>query len=164
MTTSGVMTACPTPGSPWVTATIGPDYNIWFAGTNVVGKIARDCTITTYAISSRSYGIAPGRDGNLWFTEYDTNRIGKITMGGVITEYNVPTSGSAPYGIAAGPDGNLWFTEQQAGKIGRITTTGSISEYGPTSASPYAITAGPDRNLWFVDYGNPHDYVGRITP
>ena len=165
MTTSGAMTACPTADfARWITATIGPDYNIWFSGLNVVGKIARDCTITTYSITSRTYGIAAGGDGNLWFTEYDTNRIGKITVGGLITEYNVPTSGSAPYGIAAGPDGNLWFTEQQAGKIGRITTTGSISEYGPTSASPYAITAGPDGNLWFVDYGNPHDYVGRITP
>ena len=164
ITTSGVLTSCPTAGAPWVTATVGPDYNIWFAGSNVVGKIARDCSITTYPISSRSYGIAAGRDGNLWFTEMDTNRIGKITVGGVITEYNIPTSGSAPYGIASGPDGNLWFTEQQASQIGRITTSGTISEYGPTSAAPQAITAGPDGALWFTDSGNPHDYVGRITP
>jgi streptogramin lyase len=48
-------------------------------------------------------GIAAGPDGALWFTEQSGNRIGRITTGGVFTEF--PTSSSSPLGIAAGPDG-----------------------------------------------------------
>jgi virginiamycin B lyase len=78
--------------------------------------------------------ITAGPDGNLWFTELGTSvgngKIGRITTGGVITEFG----GSLlnPIGITAGPDGNLWFTEEglSNGKIGRITTAGVITEFG----------------------------------
>src|SRR5262245_18799499 len=69
-------------------------------------------------LSSRPEGITRGPDGNLWFTEADANRIGRITPAGVVTEFSAGiTPNSQPSGITAGPDGNLWFTE--AGKIGR---------------------------------------------
>lgn len=50
-------------------------------------------------------------------------KIGRITPGGTITEFPVPTSKSQPFGIGSGPDGNLWFTEYSGNKIGRITTS-----------------------------------------
>ena len=62
-------------------------------------------------------GIAAGPDGNVWFTEYSGNRIGRITPAGVITEFPVPTPASQPNGIIAGPDRNLWFTELTGNKI-----------------------------------------------
>src|SRR5438445_311205 len=88
--------------------------------------------------------ITAGPDGNLWFTEANGNKIGRITTRGAITEYPVPTAASGPEGITAGPDGNLWFAEEVGNKIGRITTRGAITEYSvPTvSSHPYAITAG----------------------
>jgi virginiamycin B lyase len=61
-------------------------------------------------------------DGNLWFAEYLGNKIGRITPKGVITEFGVPTTNSAPFGITIGLDGNLWFTESQGNQIGLITT------------------------------------------
>jgi len=113
--------------------------------------------------SSNPAGITAGPDGNLWFTEFNGNRIGRITPGGVITEFPLPTAGSAPQGITAGPDGNLWFTEL-IGKIGRITPGGVITEFPlPTASSqPWEITAGPDGNLWFTEQGG--NRIGRITP
>ena len=67
-------------------------------------------------------GITAGPDGNLWFTEYSTSKIGKITTNGAITEFAAPAS---TYSITAGPDGNLWFTETNTynttPKIGKIT-------------------------------------------
>ena len=36
----------------------------------------------------------------------------------MITEFPVPTAGSAPRDITTGPDGNLWFTEYLGNKIG----------------------------------------------
>jgi streptogramin lyase len=62
-----------------------------------------------------------GPDGNLWFTEYWGNKIGRITPTGTITEFPIPTKGAGSVGIALGPDGNLWFTEFATNKIGRVT-------------------------------------------
>ena len=79
--------------------------------------------ITEYPVpTARSVpaGIAAGPDGNLWFTEADANKIGRITTAGAITEYLIPTPYSDPIGIAAGPDGRVWFTEKIGDKIGAI--------------------------------------------
>jgi streptogramin lyase len=78
---------------------------------------------------SRPVGITLGPDGNLWFTEFDGNRIGRITPAGSVTEFPLPSSDSQPFMIAPGPDGNLWFSEYNATKIGRITPDGVITEY-----------------------------------
>ncbi len=57
--------------------------------------------------------ITAGPDGNLWFTERNGNKIGRITTGGVITEFTHSHRNSRPYDITTGPDGNLWFTEDE---------------------------------------------------
>ena len=64
--------------------------------------------------NSRPVSIAAGPDGDVWFTEAEGDKIGRITPAGTITEYSLPTANSCPGGIAAGPDGNLWFTEIDA--------------------------------------------------
>jgi virginiamycin B lyase len=61
-----------------------------------------------------------GSDGNLWFTQHD-GMIGRITPGGNISEFLLPTTDSSPTGIVADPVGNLWFIEPDANRIGRIT-------------------------------------------
>ena len=50
-------------------------------------------------------GIAAGPDDNVWFTEADGNRIGKITPSGRVSEYKGLTPHSVPNAIVAGPDG-----------------------------------------------------------
>lgn len=94
--------------------------------------------------------IVAGLDGNLWFTEYYGNKIGKITINGRFTEFTIPTAASGAGAIAAGPGGNIWFAENNSRKIGKITPAGMITEY-PFSASMNVIasmTAGSDGNLW----------------
>src|SRR5687768_6814166 len=61
--------------------------------------------------NSNSNGITIGPDGNIWFTEFEANKIGRMTPDGLFTEFNVPTANSHPVYITTGPDGNLWFTE-----------------------------------------------------
>ena len=113
---------------------------------------------------SRPYTITAGPDGNLWFTESNGNKIGRITPDGDITEFPVPTSGSGPYGIATGADGNIWFTERFADAIGRLDPeTGEIDEFPIRTpfAQPWEIAAGPDGNLWFTETDAVQ--IGRIT-
>ena len=47
-------------------------------------------------------GLTIGPDNNLWFTEYYGNRahgvIGRITLDGNITEFDLPNPGSGPFG------------------------------------------------------------------
>jgi virginiamycin B lyase len=120
--------------------------------------------------NSRPGGITSGRDGNIWFTEYNGNRIGRVNLNHMpidIDEFEVPTANSGPNSITSGPDGKLWFTEYFASKIGRITTDGNVeSEFEFPAGShghPANITVGPDNNLWFSEgYPNPAP-IGRIT-
>ncbi|HSW88740.1 MAG TPA: C39 family peptidase [Candidatus Saccharimonadales bacterium] len=114
--------------------------------------------------NSSPLGITSGPDGNIWFTEANSDKIGRITTNGTITEFPLPTSNTAVRSITTGPDGNLWFTENAQNKIGKITPQGEITEFSlPSgSSSPYAITSGFDGNLWFTEsVGNK---VGKITP
>ncbi len=94
--------------------------------------------------------MTAGPDGNLWFSEPDFGRIGRITPDGVLDEFRPH---HAPLGITAGPDGALWYTETTG--VGQITTAGGITEYpllGDVNSSLGlgGIVTGPDGNLWLT--------------
>jgi virginiamycin B lyase len=124
-------------------------------------------TITEYQVPTSNAnvnGIALGPDGAMWFTEYNANKIGRVTNSGVFTEYDIPTADSEPDSITAGPDGNIWFVEYNANKIAKMSTSGVVlAEYDvPTSgANVYGITAGPDGALWFTEFDA--NKIGRVT-
>ncbi len=113
-----------------------------------------------------------GPDGNLWFTETSANKIGRITVNGMLTEFSLSPSSCGPGVIAAGPDGNLWYTRGCPGflgaahpvpavsVIGRITTQG-VSEEFPASGRPADITAGRDGSIWFTELDAGQ--IGRIS-
>ncbi len=123
--------------------------------TNTVKPIGQ---ITEYPLPPESYpnAITTGPDGNLWFLDEGSKKIGKITTAGVVTEYPLPKE-SYLEEITAGPDGNVWFTSLNK-KIGKVTPAGKITEY-PVSPEPIGITAGPDGNLWFTG----SEKIGKIT-
>ena len=126
-------------------------------------------TVTEYSagisVGAKVTDIAKGPDGNLWFTENATDRIGRITPNGVVTVFSIGiTPGARPTGITAGPDGNMWFTEYAGNRIGRITPLGVVTEFSvgiTANAHPNYITAGPDGALWFTEYSIHR--IGRIT-
>jgi virginiamycin B lyase len=176
ISTSGVVTEfpLPTPNSQAHAITRGPDGNLWFTEINVdrIGRITTDGLITEFPLptagiagqakstcgpsnaASQPYDIAEGADRSLWFTECNSDKIGRISTAGVITEFPLGTPGREPHGITMGPDGNLWFTEFGADKIGIISTDGVVlgEIQVPTATSgPHAIIQGPDRKLWFTE-------------
>ncbi|HKQ75859.1 MAG TPA: hypothetical protein VJ810_19345 [Blastocatellia bacterium] len=107
-------------------------FVILFALSSFIPALA--ISVHEYPIPSggRTFEIATGPDGNIWFTIRNRAKIGRITPEGVITEFPLPNPLSSPYEIAAGPDGNLWFTEEASTneyKIGRITPGGVITEF-----------------------------------
>jgi streptogramin lyase len=142
-----------TNGDGSVTATSGATAVVQTMSSQVAG----------YSLPSESdpLGIAAGPDGNLWYADFASSKIGKITTSGTITEYALP-KGSYPKGIVEGYDGNMWYTDYLTNKIGKITTSGTITEYAlPSGSSVTAIAAGPDGKQWFTDSAS--NKIGKIT-
>jgi virginiamycin B lyase len=184
ITPSGVITEYRLPccGVPTGIAA-GSDGALWFsqAARNTIGRITTEGSVTEYPLPNpdarSSHAIAAGPDGALWFAEdipaapdptgYNaTNKIGRITTSGEVTEYSLPSSSvyQGVFSLAAGPDGAMWFTEYYGGNIARISMDGVVTEYG-NFGSPAAIAAGPDGALWFTE-SSDNDWVnaiGRIT-
>jgi len=137
------------------------------AGSNalILGSETQSAVVPSGA-GAHLTSITPGPDGNLWFTEASSNRVGNINPTlTTINEFATGiTAGSAPTGITAGADSALWFTERAGDRIGRITTAGAVTnEFAlPTPGSqPTAITSGSDGALWFTE--NRADQIGRIS-
>jgi len=105
----------------------------------------------TTTADAHPFGITAGPDGNVWFTEKNVGKIGRIAPGApnAIDEFS-SGAGSAPEGITTGPDGNLWFTD--GNKVGKMTPAGVPTIYnGFGIIGGRGIAAGPDGNLWVVD-------------
>ncbi len=71
------------------------------------------------------FDITADPDGNLWYTEYDAGKVGRITTDGIATEFSAGIAlGAQPVNIVTGAEGNLWFTEAGTGYVARITPGG----------------------------------------
>jgi streptogramin lyase len=107
--------------------TVGPDGNLWFTELGPIpvsgcqiGKVTLGPTptITEYQLPLQQ--PAPDGDfcigitnagGYLWFAEANSGAIGRVSTGGVVTEYGIPGNGTTAVGVTRGPDGNVWFTD-----------------------------------------------------
>ncbi len=180
------------PGPDLDAITVGPDGNLWFteAALNRIGRLvpspSEPCKekeeITEYEVPGATLGetgggnpgtaadsIASGPNGNLWFSEAGSERIGEMNTSGQIVDTFPPspaTLSGAPLGIVKGPDGNMWFTEGgSAERIGRVTPSGETTEFplAPAATGNYfglwSIVSGPDGNLWFT-YGSSEENAG----
>jgi virginiamycin B lyase len=150
----------------------GPDGNLWVTQTSSywgdsVAKVTTagwgsfmNCKLANHSAGPK--GITVGPDGNLWFTESNSDKIGRITTGGVMVEFGLPT-GSRPQQIVTGPDGDLWFTEPASNQLGQMTTSGQLTEQmvPMVSSQPFGISRGPDGHLYFTEKaGNQVAVVG----
>ena len=122
----------------------GPDGNLWFteSTTGFIGRITPAGVVTEFRNTGLDpangpFVLASGPDGNLWFGEQTIatasgtgaaqghNRMGKITTGGIVTEFLADIPGLAfPDGVAAittGPNNTVWFTQTVTSLFGKLT-------------------------------------------
>ncbi len=107
------------------------------------------------------------RDGNVWFTQPNSNAIGELLPDEDIFQQWKTTTGSAPYDLIFDNNGNLWFTEMGSNSIGFLNTkTHQVVETAtPTAGSqPYGITKDAKGNLWFTENGQGVARIGTFTP
>ncbi len=163
--------------------TSGSDKRLYFVDANGnIGALTTDGKASHYVIPTPKAGvsaIASGADGNIWFTEFASNKIARMTVSGSFTEFPLPVAQSQPSAITAGPDGNIWFIENRCPAcevdttasievIGRITPSGTITEFNVPSTQGKArydtrggIVAGPDGALWFTE--PVENRIGRMS-
>jgi len=179
--------ALPVPNSFPMGIAAGSDGNLWFVesrcpgdcgndvrvtGKLVIGRITPTGVITEYSTQSGNWyngpetiGIVEGADHNMWFAEPKSNKIGRITHAGEITEFEVPSrlndpnidplASTEPLGITNGPDGNVWFVEagpNVGGRVGKL-------DLAATAPDPPAITitSGFTGN-WFSPNQSGHGF------
>jgi virginiamycin B lyase len=174
MTTSGSVTHFSVaPGNAELKGIVtGPDGNLWVTQyvvgstsfSNQVIRITPSGKSKSFTVGSGPDFICVGADRALWFTEADSNALGRITTTGKYHEYPTGFEYLQPSGIAAGPDGALWFSDFAGrGVIGRMTTKGKVRFFRISGAPRFVeITPGPDTRMWFTSQLDPSG-VGRIS-
>ncbi|GEM_PF-1065335 len=113
--------------------------------------------------SSQPTNLAPDSFGNLWFTQFAGNKIGRVNPNGVFQEFNVPTSDSQPWGITVDSSNRVWFTEYTGNKIGNLTPQGVFGQDNiPTANSkPTGLALDGSGNIWFTESGA--NKIGRFA-
>jgi sugar lactone lactonase YvrE len=122
-----------------------------------IGRITTDGVITKFRIptpESRPTSITAGPDGNLWFTEPDAGKVGRITPQGVVTEFSGRDAVS-PDHITPGRDGRLWFADIYYGDVYTITTDGQVAPNPIPVPSSFdkgieALVATPADTMWLA--------------
>lgn len=173
------------PGSAFTVAT--GSGHLWvgdrgrFGRLSMSGEFALFAVPATRHLNSSIAAMVATTDGDVWYTDWTRNRVGRITSAETVEEFVVnpgadayvsgvqpqdPTAdsfvaGAFPRGITVGSDGNVWFSENRGNAISRITATGAIIRLSlpAPDSQPGHMTTGPDGNLWFT---LKEDRIGRF--
>jgi virginiamycin B lyase len=105
------------------------------------------------------YQITAGPNGAMWFTEYNTTKVGRVTAGGQVIEFPVPRPSYGPAGITGSGPGPVYGADP-AGFIDTISAGASISPTKVPSAAglPFAIARLSSGTLWISELKGYFEY------
>jgi virginiamycin B lyase len=144
----------------------GSDGKLYIAENsgNRIDQMAMDGRLREFRLpkgGGRPDGVIRAAGGDIWFTEFGAEKVGRLTATGHLLEYALIAQGP-PVGIAAGPDGNIWVTVPAAHAICKLTPHGNqAAYYMRDDIMPGMIAIGSDGNLWFTQ---PNGRLGRLSP
>ncbi len=159
-----VLSACSLPGStpdvPAVPTAISSDASMSPSLHDLKGVQQGMLTVFTLPNQTEIKNLVDIQS-NIWFGEYNTNRIGKINDQGQLSEYTLPTVNSQPAWGTAGLAGNFWFSEVGANRVAQVSSLGDVTEYAlPTPhAKPGQLLLWGNA-VWFTETGTHK--LGRI--
>lgn len=111
--------------------------------------------------------VAIDSNGNVWFTQPNSDAIGELHPQNTNWSQWPLQKGSVPYDLTFDTYGNLWFTEFNANKIGFFNpqTHKLVENTIPTpDSNPYGITRDPRGNIWFTENRAGVGQIGSFTP
>jgi len=129
------------------------DGNLWFAetgGANALGRITPAGSIAEYQIrrtTPRPQGICLGPDGNIYFTELSTNKVGRISnlMGGGTVKPGLTMTGPPP-GMACTNDTDCIGAGHGCG--GDVCSATSHTCVSSASNDPGTCSTRPSAGAW----------------
>ena len=151
---------------------------LYFTDTrlNMIGRIAFGAgptyTLTRFQIptsDSHPRGIFVQNTTGIWFTEYQTGKIGCLDPNTPsIVEWQLPNPNSQPNDIIV-VGNTVYFTELGADRIGAYNMSGLgpqgqyFKEYLlPSGTAPWSLTADDDGMIWFTSSGR--NVIGMLNP
>ncbi len=137
---------------------------VWF--TEAVSDAVWSFNIGTHVFTRYSiptaysfpFGITIDKQGNVWFTELEGNKLGEISANSsTVTEVSIPLNapyGAEPSGITVDDSGKTWMTLPGVDGIASYYQ-GNFQFYNMTGlvVSPVGIAADSQGNLWFTQHG-----------
>jgi hypothetical protein len=121
----------------------GPGNSVWFLlpGQDALIAFPDPGSLSVHRLPPRP-GLPPrglaslalGPDGNLWFTQKEAGRIGRMTPEGEFTEFPL-APGHSPVAIIRGHDGRMLFTLEGQDLIGSIRAVAEPGGKEPSAAS-----------------------------
>ena len=163
---------------PGVAVAAGPDGNLWMPTIKGIARLSPDGRVLgRYPLEGTPEDVAPGPDGDVWFTYRAVGGIGRITPSGHVSEFSEQIAENAePASIVRAADGGMWVTAFHFRIVWRIdpalpvATTESPSgigvsgttlratvdpQGGPTSASfEYGTTTAYGAQTAALDVGD----------
>jgi hypothetical protein len=153
------------------------------AGTGVAGSSSDGGPATAAQINSPT-GVAVDGNGNVYFAEFENERIRKVsgTTGVISTVAGTGTAGFSgdgglatsaqlyrPTGVAVDGSGNIYFSDRDNERIRKVSsTTGIISTLAGTGTAGFGGDGGPATSARFISpfgvavAGNGTIYIGDL--
>ncbi len=140
---------------------LAPDGAVWFAEPTAVSVTRlKDGALTRHPVGPLTgageanvgpFGVAVDAQGTVWATLQHANKLIRISPGGDVSEFTLPTRNSGPGDVAVDRNGAVWILELNANKVARFAA-GRFEEFPvPTAnAGVTALAVAPDGSAWFT--------------
>jgi len=114
------------------------------------------------SLPSAPNDLAFDRRGNLWFTEFNADSLGRLDLHtGRIQHYPLSAKKSVqvldPYGVTVDQEGMVWFTEATNNHVGRLNpTTGKVSFFTPPGPNRSLMEVASDSHgtIWITSFSD----------
>jgi hypothetical protein len=133
--------------------TVGPDGNVWLAGTNVLVQIApadaanEDQHVVTLGGPK---GMATGSDGLMWIADGSDIVSATAAATPVLTPYPIGNSTGGAQDVAAGPNAQVAYANpvDDPQGVGLISPGGTPQKVNLENSDPFGVTFGQDGAYW----------------
>jgi streptogramin lyase len=106
--------------------------DLWLAEGDVIWRLHNN-EFKRYTIptpGAHPSVLAGDGKGNLWFTEWHGNKIGRIAADGNVTEFPIPAEEESPLALTVAADGKVWFSTMFNYELFRLDpATGKIQSF-----------------------------------
>jgi streptogramin lyase len=165
--------ALPAGSSPIDIAT-GSDGSLWITDNDglSIDRLTPDGVLTRFHLPAwqpwegAPTRIAASHHGDLWFTEWNSGKLGRISVTGQFSQ--VDLGDFRPDNITVDAQDDVWLADAHLRRVGRLTAGGFSVVDVPGGTSPLdlvdSMTTSADGSLWFTDSPDGSNHVGRISP